>query len=75
MKSKIQLLAILIFSGIVCPLTSLGQDCDPNLDPFCEVPLDSGVILLLVFGLLLWYKIGKLQFKAHSQMNSPCQDI
>ena len=64
MKSKIQLLVILIISGIACPLTSLGQDCDPNLDPFCPaIPLDDGVIWLLVAGFFLWYKVAKLKYK------------
>ena len=77
MKLKIQVLVVLIISGIICPLYSFGLDeCDPFLNPLCEpVPLDDGVIWLLVAGLFLWYKIGKLQFKAHSQMNSPCQGI
>ena len=77
MKFKIQVLVILILTGIIFPFSSFGQeDCDPFLVPFCEpVPIDDGLILLMVAGLILWYKIGKLQFKAHSQMDSPCQDI
>ena len=77
MKSKIQVLVILILTGIIFPFNSFGQDdCDPFINPLCEpVPLDDWLILLPVAGLFLWYKVGKLQFKAHSQMNSPCQDI
>ena len=77
MKFKIQVLVILILTGIIFPFSSFGQeDCDPFLVPFCEpVPLDDWLILLPVAGLFLWYKVGKLQFKAHSQMDFPCQDI
>jgi hypothetical protein len=71
MKVKIQVFAVLIVSGIICPLSSFGQDeCDPFFDPLClPVPLDNGVIWLLVAGLFLWYWIGKTQVREYGKVN------
>lgn len=72
MKFKIQILVILIVAGIICPVTSFSQEeCDPFVDVFCEpVPLDDGVILLLVGSMILWYRIGMQQFKSNRRINA-----